>query len=116
MTAINEWIDSQVKGSDVVLFMKGTPAFPQCGFSGQVVQILDYLGVGYNGVNVLESDDLRNGIKEFSNWPTIPQLYVKGEFVGGADIIREMFQAGELQTHLTEKGVAVTAEADAGQA
>ena len=106
MTAINEWIDGQVKANDVVLFMKGTPAFPQCGFSGQVVQILDYLGVTYSGVNVLESDDLRQGIKDFSNWPTIPQLYVKGEFVGGADIIREMFQAGELQTHMAEKGVA----------
>ena len=105
MTAINEWIDGQVKANDVVLFMKGTPAFPQCGFSGQVVQILDYLGVAYSGVNVLESDDLRQGVKDFSNWPTIPQLYVKGEFVGGADIIREMFQAGELQTHMTEKGV-----------
>jgi len=106
MTAINEWIDGQVKANDVVLFMKGTPAFPQCGFSGQVVQILDYLGVTYSGVNVLESDDLRQGVKDFSNWPTIPQLYVKGEFVGGADIIREMFQAGELQTHMAEKGVA----------
>ena len=106
MTAINEWIDGQVKANDVVLFMKGTPAFPQCGFSGQVVQILDYLGITYSGVNVLESDDLRQGVKDFSNWPTIPQLYVKGEFVGGADIIREMFQAGELQTHMTEKGVA----------
>ena len=105
MTAINEWIDGQVKANDVVLFMKGTPAFPQCGFSGQVVQILDYLGVAYSGVNVLESDDLRQGVKDFSNWPTIPQLYVKGEFVGGADILREMFQAGELQTHMTEKGV-----------
>ena len=105
MTAINEWIDGQVKANDVVLFMKGTPAFPQCGFSGQVVQILDYLGVAYSGVNVLESDDLRQGVKNFSNWPTIPQLYIKGEFVGGADIIREMFQAGELQTHMTEKGV-----------
>ena len=106
MTAINDWIDGQVKANDVVLFMKGTPAFPQCGFSGQVVQILDYLGVTYSGVNVLESDDLRQGVKNFSNWPTIPQLYVKGEFVGGADIIREMFQAGELQTHMAEKGVA----------
>ena len=106
---INDWIDSQVKGSDVVLFMKGTPTFPQCGFSGQVVQILDYLGIPYSGVNVLESDDLRQGIKAYSDWPTIPQLYVKGEFVGGADIIREMFQAGELQSLLEEKGVAVAA-------
>jgi monothiol glutaredoxin len=89
-----EFIDQQVKSNDVVLFMKGTPQFPQCGFSGQVVQILDYLGVPYKGVNVLDSDDLRQGIKSYSNWPTIPQLYVKGEFVGGCDIIREMFQAG----------------------
>ncbi len=106
MSDINTWIDSEVKGSDVVLFMKGTPGFPQCGFSGQVVQILDYLGVDYKGINVLASDELRQGIKDYSNWPTIPQLYVKGEFVGGCDIIREMFQAGELQSHLTEKGVA----------
>ncbi len=106
MTAINEWIEGQVKANDVVLFMKGTPAFPQCGFSGQVVQILDHLGVTYSGLNVLDSDDLRQGVKDYSNWPTIPQLYVKGEFVGGADIIREMFQAGELQTHMAEKGVA----------
>ncbi len=107
MSAINEFIDNEVKNSDVVLFMKGTPTFPQCGFSGQVVQILDYLGVDYKGVNVLESDDLRQGIKEYSNWPTIPQLYVKGEFVGGCDIIREMFQASELQSHFTEKGITV---------
>ena len=107
MTAIHEWIDNQVKANDVVLFMKGTPTFPQCGFSGQVVQILDYLGVAYSGVNVLESDELRQGIKAFSDWPTIPQLYVKGEFVGGCDIIREMFQAGELQTFFAGKGVPV---------
>jgi monothiol glutaredoxin len=105
MTAINEFIDNEVKSNDVVLFMKGTPGFPQCGFSGQVVQILDYLGVDYKGVNVLTSDELRQGIKEYSQWPTIPQLYVKGEFVGGCDIIREMFQAGELQGFLGEKGV-----------
>jgi monothiol glutaredoxin len=98
-----------VKASDVVLFMKGTPTFPQCGFSGQVVQILDYLGVAYSGVNVLESDELRQGIKDYSNWPTVPQLYVKGEFVGGADIVREMFQAGELQQLLKDKGVAEAA-------
>ena len=106
MSAISEWIDSQVKANDVVLFMKGTPAFPQCGFSGQVVQILDYLGVPYQGVNVLDSDELRQGIKDYTNWPTVPQLYVKGEFVGGADIVREMFQAGELQNMIEEKGVA----------
>src|SRR4026209_2425711 len=109
--AINQFIDNEVKGNDVVLFMKGTPQFPMCGFSGQVVQILDYLGVPYKGLNVLENEDLRNGIKTYSNWPTIPQLYVKGEFVGGCDIIREMFQAGELQSLLTEKGVAGKAPA-----
>lgn len=108
MTAINEWIDNEVKTNDVIVFMKGTPAFPQCGFSGQMVQILDYLGVEYKGVNVLSSDDLRQGIKEYGDWPTIPQLYVKGEFVGGSDIIREMFQAGELQSFLGEKGVTTT--------
>src|SRR6188768_3623710 len=100
--SIQQFIDNEVKSNDVVLFMKGTPQFPQCGFSGQVVQILDYLGVPYQGVNVLVSDEMRQGIKEFSNWPTIPQLYVKGEFVGGCDIVREMFQAGELQTHLKD--------------
>ena len=103
--SINQFIDQQLKSSDVVLFMKGTPQFPQCGFSGQVVQILDYLGVPYKGVNVLDSDELRQGIKAYSNWPTIPQLYVKGEFVGGCDIVREMFSAGELQSLLEEKGV-----------
>jgi monothiol glutaredoxin len=109
MTAINEFIDNEVKSNDVVLFMKGTPQFPQCGFSGQVVQILDYIGVPYKGINVLADDDLRQGIKEYSSWPTIPQLYVKGEFVGGCDIIREMFQASELQQHFEEKGVPVKA-------
>jgi len=109
MTAINAWIDAQVKSNDVLLFMKGTPAFPQCGFSGQVVQILDYLGIAYQGVNVLDSEELRQGIKAYTNWPTIPQLYVKGEFVGGADIVREMFQAGELQALMADKGVAAAA-------
>ncbi|WP_349357491.1 Grx4 family monothiol glutaredoxin [Stappia sp.] len=103
--SIQDWIKNEVDTNDVVLFMKGTPAFPQCGFSGQVVQILDYIGAPYKGINVLEDDDLRQGIKEFSDWPTIPQLYVKGEFVGGCDIIREMFQSQELQSHLTEKGI-----------
>ncbi|QFR26277.1 Grx4 family monothiol glutaredoxin [Brucella suis bv. 1] len=102
MTGINDIIDN-VKNNDVVLFMKGTPGFPQCGFSGQVVQILDYLGVNYKGVNVLASDELRQGIKEYSSWPTIPQLYVKGEFVGGCDIVREMFQSKELQALFNEK-------------
>jgi monothiol glutaredoxin len=107
LSDIHNWIDNEVKGSDVVLFMKGTPNFPQCGFSGQVVQILDYLGIDYKGINVLENADVRQGIKEYSNWPTIPQLYVKGEFVGGCDIIREMFQQGELQRYLSGKGIAV---------
>ena len=111
--SIEQFIDNEVKSNDVVLFMKGTPQFPQCGFSGQVVQILDHVGVGYKGLNVLESADLRNGIKTYSNWPTIPQLYVKGEFVGGCDIIREMFQAGELQQLLADKGVVVAATASA---
>jgi len=111
--SIEQWIDNEVKTNDVVLFMKGTPQFPQCGFSGQVVQILDYLGVPYKGVNVLESDELRQGIKAYAQWPTIPQLYVKGEFVGGCDIVREMFQAGELQGVLKDKGVPVKAAAGA---
>jgi monothiol glutaredoxin len=104
---IEQFIDNEVKGNDVVVFMKGTPQFPMCGFSGQVVQILDYIGVPYKGINVLESDELRQGIKAYAQWPTIPQLYVKGEFVGGCDIIREMFQAGELQSLFKDKGVAV---------
>jgi monothiol glutaredoxin len=104
---IEQFIDNEVKSNDVVVFMKGTPQFPMCGFSGQVVQILDYIGVPYKGINDLESDDLRQGIKAYAQWPTIPQLYVKGEFVGGCDIIREMFQAGELQSLLKEKGLAV---------
>ena len=106
-------IEKLINDNPVVLFMKGTPQFPMCGFSGQVVQILDYLGVPYKGLNVLENDELRNGIKTYSNWPTIPQLYVKGEFVGGCDIIREMFQAGELLSLLQEKGVPVRAQATA---
>ncbi len=101
----HDQIDAAVKGNDVVLFMKGTPQFPQCGFSGQVVQILDHLGVEYGAVNVLADADVRQGIKDYSNWPTIPQLYVKGEFVGGCDIIREMFQAGELQEHFASAGI-----------
>lgn len=113
MSAINEYIDSEVKSNDVVLFMKGTPDFPQCGFSGQVVQILNYLGVEYKGINVLSDDDIRQGIKDYTNWPTVPQLYVKGEFVGGCDIIREMFQASELQSFLTEKGVPQHGKAEA---
>jgi monothiol glutaredoxin len=111
--AIDQFIANEVKSNDVVLFMKGTPQFPMCGFSGQIVQILDYLGVPYKGLNVLENEELRQGIKEFSNWPTIPQLYVKGEFVGGCDIVREMFQAGELASVLKDKGVPVKENAGA---
>ena len=95
--SIQEFIRNEVSGNDVVVFMKGTPQSPMCGFSGQVVQILDHLGVPYKGLNVLDSADLREGIKAYSQWPTIPQLYVKGEFVGGCDITTEMYQNGELQ-------------------
>ena len=106
MSDVQSWIKETVTTHPVVLFMKGTPQFPQCGFSGQVVQILDYLGVPYKGLNVLESDDLRNGIKTYSNWPTIPQLYVKGEFVGGCDIVTEMMLSGELDELFDKNGVA----------
>ncbi len=105
-TAAHDWIRKTVATNDVVLFMKGTKDMPQCGFSHQVTQILGYLGVDYKDVNVLADMSVREGIKSFTNWPTIPQLYVKGEFVGGCDIIREMFQAGELQDTLSEKGIA----------
>lgn len=107
MTTITDKIDAEVKGTDVVLFMKGTAQFPMCGFSGQVVQILDYLGIPFKGINVLDDADVRQGIKDYSNWPTIPQLYVKGEFVGGCDITREMFQSGELVQLMKDKGIAV---------
>jgi monothiol glutaredoxin len=113
MSDVKTWIEDQVKSSDVILFMKGTRDFPQCGFSGQVVQILDHLGVEYGDINVLANDELRQGIKEFSNWPTIPQLYVKGELAGGCDIVREMFQAGELQDYFVEKGVPLHSTASA---
>ena len=106
-------IKEQVEGNPIIIYMKGTPQFPQCGFSGRVVQILDYLGVEYAGINVLESDVLRDGIKQYSDWPTIPQLYVKGEFVGGCDILTEMFQNGELQGHMKDSGIDVAAEAPA---
>jgi monothiol glutaredoxin len=106
MASIQDEIKQELAGTEVVLFMKGTPQMPMCGFSGQVVQILDYLGVAYKGVNVLANEESRQGVKEFSNWPTIPQLYVKGEFLGGCDIVREMFQSGELATYLGEQGVA----------
>ena len=99
-------IQTDVDANDVILFMKGTPMFPQCGFSAAVVQILSQLGVKFKGVNVLESDELRQGIKDFSNWPTVPQLYVKGEFVGGCDIVREMAESGELEDLFKDKDVA----------
>jgi monothiol glutaredoxin len=111
--SIDQFIDNEIKANDVVLFIKGTPQFPMCGFSGQVVQILDNLGVVYKGLNVLDNDELRQGIKTYSNWPTIPQLYVKGELVGGCDIVREMFQSGELKSLLKDKGVATEAPATA---
>ena len=103
--AVHDHIAKLVADNDVVLFMKGTKGMAQCGFSHQVDAILQHLGVDYKPINVLESLEIREGIKNFSNWPTIPQLYVKGEFVGGCDIVREMFQAGELQEMLSEKGV-----------
>jgi len=102
-------IDNAVKGNDVLLFMKGTPTFPQCGFSSVVVQVLDYLGVEYQAVNVLDDQGVREGIKSYSNWPTIPQLYVKGEFVGGCDIVKEMFEAGELKDFMADKGIEMEA-------
>ena len=102
-------IGEAVKGNDVLLFMKGTPTFPQCGFSSVVVQVLDYLGVEYQAVNVLDDQAVREGIKAFSNWPTIPQLYVKGEFVGGCDIVKEMFESGELRDFMSDKGIEMEA-------
>ena len=105
MTDINQWIDNEVKTNDVVLFMKGTADMPMCGFSGRATQILNHLGVNFKGVNVLDSDALRNGIKDYTNWPTSPQLYVKGEVVGGSDIMMEMFQSGELKQLVTDKGI-----------
>ncbi|MFO1169588.1 MAG: Grx4 family monothiol glutaredoxin [Hyphomicrobiaceae bacterium] len=101
-------IRKEISGNDVVLFMKGTKAFPQCGFSGRVTQILNHMGVPFRDINVLEDQAIREGIKQFTNWPTIPQLYVKGEFVGGADIVTEMFQSGELEELVHEKGITHT--------
>ena len=106
MSDTNARLSQIVESNDVVLFMKGTPLFPQCGFSSRAVAILEHCGVDFEGVDVLQDMDIRQGIKEFSDWPTIPQLYVKGEFVGGSDIMTEMYQAGELQQLLDEKDVA----------
>ncbi|MBW8728995.1 MAG: Grx4 family monothiol glutaredoxin [Inquilinus limosus] len=105
-----ERIRNDIAGNDVVVYMKGTPVFPQCGFSAAVVQVLTHIGVPFKGIDILTDPGLRQGVKEFSNWPTIPQVYVKGEFVGGCDIIREMYQTGELQELLEGKGVAVAAQ------
>ena len=102
----HERIDELVKNNDVVLFMKGSPLFPQCGFSSKAVAILDHLGVAYESVDVLQDMEIRSGIKEYSDWPTIPQLYVKGEFLGGSDIMMEMYEAGELQDIVTSQGLA----------
>ena len=103
--ALNTRIDNEIASESVVLFMKGTPVFPQCGFSAAVVGVLSHLEVKFRGINVLEDDSIREGIKAYSDWPTIPQLYVKGEFVGGCDIIREMFEEGELRPFLAEQGI-----------
>jgi len=106
MTDTQARIASAVNSADVLLFMKGTPLFPQCGFSSRAIAILEHLGVEYATIDVLQDPEVRQGIKEFSDWPTIPQLYVKGEFVGGSDIMMEMYEAGELAELLDEKGVA----------
>jgi monothiol glutaredoxin len=110
-SAVNERIKQEVESSDVVLFMKGSPIFPQCGFSSTVVQVLTHVGVKFKGIDVLQDPQIRDGIKNFSEWPTIPQLYVKGEFVGGCDIVREMFESGELATMFSEKGIDTEAAA-----
>ena len=109
MTAVADRIKSLTEQKDVILFMKGTPTFPQCGFSSTVVQIFDYIGADYGAVNVLEDPEIRQGIKDYNNWPTIPQIFVKGEFIGGCDIVKEMFETGELRDLLTEKGVELSA-------
>ena len=107
MSAIDDRIREQIQADDVVLYMKGTPVFPMCGFSSQVVQILSHVGVRFQSYNILDDMELRQGLKEFSNWPTFPQLYVRGELVGGCDIIREMHQTGELAQMLGDKGIAL---------
>ena len=104
-TNIQDYIKKEVSESEVLLFMKGTPVFPQCGFSSTVVQILTQIGVKYKSIDVLSDNEIRQGIKEFSDWPTIPQLYVKGEFIGGCDIIKEMFEKGDLQKKFAEKEI-----------
>ena len=108
--AIKARLDNEIRSEQVVLFMKGTPVFPQCGFSAATVGVLSHLGVKFRGINVLEDDEIREGIKAYSDWPTIPQLYVKGEFVGGCDIIREMHEAGELSSVFSDKGIELGVE------
>ena len=102
---VSQNIENEIKSNDVMLFMKGTPVFPQCGFSASTVGVLNHLGIKFSTVNVLENENIRQGIKEYANWPTIPQLYVKGEFVGGCDIIREMYESGELNELISSKGI-----------
>jgi monothiol glutaredoxin len=109
--SVAERIKSDIESNDVVLYMKGTPVFPQCGFSSTVVQVLTHLGVKFKGIDVLSDPSIREGIKQFSNWPTIPQLYVKGEFIGGCDIVREMYASGELQELLSTNGIDVQVKA-----
>ncbi|HEX3487199.1 MAG TPA: Grx4 family monothiol glutaredoxin [Micropepsaceae bacterium] len=109
-SSVHDRIAKDVAENDVLLYMKGTPVFPQCGFSAATVHVLSELGIKFKAVDVLKDAEIRQGIKEFSNWPTIPQLYVKGEFVGGCDIIKEMFEQGELEPFFKEKGIAVTGE------
>ena len=104
-TDVNQKISDEVSSNDVVLFMKGTPVFPQCGFSATLVQVLSIMGVKFKGIDVLADPEIREGIKVYSNWPTIPQLYLKGEFIGGCDIVREMYQSGELAEVMTAKGI-----------
>ncbi len=106
-TPVQERIASDVADNDVLLYMKGTPVFPQCGFSALMVQVLSNIGAKFKAVDVLKDTDVREGIKKYSDWPTIPQLYVKGEFVGGSDIIKEMYEGGELEPYFKEKGVAL---------
>ena len=105
---VSQNIENEIKSNDVVLFMKGTPVFPMCGFSAATVEVLNKIGVKFESVNVLDSDEMREGIKKFSNWPTIPQLYVKEEFIGGCDIVREMFESGELLELLNTKGIDIS--------
>ena len=107
MVDVSESLKTEIKSNDVVLFMKGTPVFPMCGFSAAIVQVLSDIGVKFNSVNVLDSDEMREGIKKFSNWPTIPQLYVKEEFIGGCDIVKEMHETGELLELFNSRGIEV---------